>query len=150
VTPLGKLQFERSPERWWQKPLVVVADRHLPAELVVLQASLRAGENGAWLNSRGIGSATVDLKRDELRKFKTVRVVLPDFVAGKLRDLYKETQLKKGAPDLVVWHERTRRIRFVEVKNPLWDRPSHEQLKFLRAAQAKGMPTEIAEWGFRP
>jgi len=145
-----KLQFKRSPERWWQKPLVVLAGRHLPAELVVLQASLQPGENGAWLNSRGVGRATVDLKRDKSGKFKTVRVVLPEFVAGKLRDLYKETQLKKGAPDLVVWHERTGRIRFVEVKNPLWDRPSNEQLQFLSAAQAQGMPTEIAEWGFRP
>jgi len=145
-----KLQFKRSPERWWQKPLVVLAGRHLPAELVVLQASLRTGESGAWLNSRKVGQATVDLKRDQSGTFKTVRVVLPEFVASTLRELYEETMLKKGAPDLVVWHERTHRLRFVEVKNPRWDRPSNEQLQFLNAAQARGMSTEIAEWEFRP
>ena len=150
MTHSAKLHFERSTERWWQKPLAVVAGRHLPAELAVLRASMKAGERGAWLNSRRVGLATVDLSRDRSGKFQTVRVALPPFVAEALRDLYEETQLKKGAPDLVVWHEGTGRIRFVEVKNPLWDRPSDEQLQFLSAAREKGMPTEIAEWGFRP
>jgi hypothetical protein len=29
--------FDRSDVRWWQKPLVQAAGRHLPAELVILQ-----------------------------------------------------------------------------------------------------------------
>ena len=144
-----KLLFERSTERWWQKPLVVVAGRHLPAELAVLQASLKPGEHGAWLNSRGAKSATVDFTTDQMGKFKTVRRPLPPFVAEELGRLYQETQLKKGAPDLVLWREATRKMRFVEVKNPRWDRPSESQLQFLGAARARGMSTVIAEWEFR-
>ena len=77
VTRPLKLQFESSDKRWWQKPLVVVAGRHLPAELAVLHASLESGEDGGWLNTRKIGLAVVDLTSDKSGTFKTVRVPLP-------------------------------------------------------------------------
>ena len=54
----------------------------------------------------------------------------------------------KGAPDLVLWNESARTVRFVEVKCPHWDRPSAEQLKFLGAAEEQGVATSIAEWEF--
>ena len=144
------LRFEKSSERWWQKPLVVVDGKHLPAELAVLGRELKAGEAGAWLNSRGVKSATVDLVCDHSGKFKTVRAPLPHFVAERLEELYGEVRLTKSAPDLVVWHEPSHQIRFIEVKNPHWDRPSGEQLQFLSAAEARGIPIAIVEWEFRP
>jgi hypothetical protein len=48
-----------------------------------------------------------------------------------------------------LWREATRKMRFVEVKNPRWDRPSESQLQFMGAARAKGISTVIAEWEFR-
>jgi hypothetical protein len=56
---MATLSFDRSDVRWWQKPLVRVGDRDLPAELVILQRELRPGEAGAWLNSRGTKSGVV-------------------------------------------------------------------------------------------
>jgi hypothetical protein len=144
------LQFEKSSARWWQKPLVVIDGRHLPAELAVLGGELKLGETGAWLNSRGVKSATVDVVCDQSGRFKTVRAALPRFVAAHLEELYREARVTKGAPDLVVWHEPTHRIRFIEVKNPHCDRMSSEQLQFFGAAEALGISIAIVEWEFRP
>ena len=71
------LRFQPSNERWWQKPLALLGGKPLPAELVVLQAELQPGENGAWLNSRGTRSGVVDLVQIEPGKYKTTRVDLP-------------------------------------------------------------------------
>jgi len=143
------LQFERSSKRWWQKPLVIVDGKHIPAELAVLFANLEAQEMGAWLNSRGTKSATVGFAGSRSGEFKTLRAPLPDFVAVQLQGLYRESTLGKGAPDLVVWREADRSVRFIEVKNPHWDCPSPEQIQFLAAAQARGISTAIVEWEFR-
>jgi hypothetical protein len=43
------LEFTRSKERWWQKPLAEVSGRPLPAELAVLHNELRKGEEDVWL-----------------------------------------------------------------------------------------------------
>ena len=142
------LQLKRSSLRWWQKPLADHEGRPVPAELVVLQRNLRPGEQGAWLNSRGTASGTRDLVRDEDGTLKSVRVSLPGFVQVALRDLYQATGLSKGAPDLVLWDERTASMRFIEVKCPHWDRPSNEQLKFLDAAAKSGYSVAIEEWEF--
>jgi hypothetical protein len=144
-----RLQFEQSGARWWQKPLVVVDGKDMPAELAVLGGALQPGEAGAWLNSRAVKAATINFVAVQSGKFKTVRAPLPCFVTAHLEQLYRDARLTRGAPDLVVWHEPTSRIRFIEVKNPRWDRPSAEQLQFLRAAEARGIPIEIVEWEFR-
>jgi hypothetical protein len=81
-------------------------------------------------------------------KFKTRRERLPEFVSDLPRGLYASTGLSKGAPGLVLWNAAERAIRFVEVKCPHWDRPSQEQLKFLAAAEERGVATSIAEWEF--
>jgi hypothetical protein len=143
------LQFDRSAHRWWQKPLVHVDGRDLPAELVVLEAQLGAGESGAWLNSRGVTSGVVNVVRDSAGKFKSVRARLPDPVTARLRALYSATGLRKGAPDLVIWDGGALAIRFVEVKNPHWDHVSPEQLSFHRVAAAQSCPVVIVEWEFR-
>ncbi len=137
------LHFKRSANRWWQKPLVDIKGRGLPAELVVLEFELRPGEAGAWLNSRGVSSGTVDLTMDKSGSLKTVRIRLPKFVAEKLRQLYATSRLSKGAPDLVLWNGRTHAVRFVEVKCPDWDRPSPEQFQFHRIAEAAGCRVDI-------
>ena len=143
------LRLDRSAHRWWQKPLARFNNRDLPAELVVLIGELRESEGGAWLNSRGVTSGTVDLIREESGKFKSVREPLPAFVSAKLRDLYTRTGLSKGAPDLVLWGTITEEVRFVEVKCPHWDRPSGAQLEFHRAAETSGCSVKIVEWEFR-
>lgn len=142
------IQLEVSGESWWQKPLARVSGRSLPAELVVLHASLSVDEEGAWLNSRGTRSGVVDLSRRENGIFKSVRTSLPSFVSVTLDSLYQSTGAKKGAPDLVIWNVSTQTIRFIEVKCPHWDRPSPEQLRFLDAAKALGISTAIVEWEF--
>lgn len=141
-------QFIKSKERWWQKPLVLLGSDHVTAELAVLQAELRPSEAGAWLNSRGVVSGTAELTRDSDGKFKTRRVELPGFVSARLRALYDAAGLSKGAPDLVIWNMRDSSLRFVEVKCPHWDTPSKEQLRFLEAAEAAGVPVAIVEWEF--
>jgi hypothetical protein len=123
-------------------------NRDLPAELVVLVEELREGESGAWLNSRGVATGTVDLIRDESGKFNSVRAPLPAFVSSKLGDLYEVTGLAKGAPDLVLWNIESGVVRFVEVKCPHWDRPSDAQLYFHRAAETAGCSVKIVEWEF--
>jgi hypothetical protein len=142
------LLLERSDVYWWQKPLARVGGRALPAELVILHEKLRRGESGAWLNSRGITSGAVDLQPDSSGKLRTVRVTLPSFVSETLSDLYARTGLTKGAPDLVIWNESARHLRFVEVKCPDWDEPSEQQLLFHAAAQAMGIDCSIVEWRF--
>jgi hypothetical protein len=141
-------QFAKSRERWWQKPLVAQNGGHLPAELAVLRIEMQAEETGAWLNSRGVKSAVIDFVRGPSGRFSTVRVALPAFVAAQFKALYERTGLAKGAPDLVVWNAAAKRVRFIEVKNPHWDRPSREQIAFLRAAEAMGLSVAIVEWEF--
>jgi hypothetical protein len=142
------LRFEKSGDYWWRKPLARVSGRSLPAELVVLQKSLLSGEEGAWLNSRGTRSGVVDLQRDAGGKFKSVRINLPDFVSAILESLYQRAGVVKGAPDLVIWNVVARRLRFIEVKCPHWDRLSPEQVSFFEAAKSLGIATAIEEWEF--
>lgn len=141
-------RFTRSLERWWQKPLVLMGATHVPAELAVLQAELQPGEEGAWLNSRGVASGTRELTRDSTGKFKTRRIELPTFVSARLRSLYEASGLSKGAPDLIIWNTGESSVRFVEVKCPHWDTPSDEQLRFMRVAEAAGVTVSIVKWEF--
>lgn len=120
----------------------------LPAELAVLKAELKSGEEGAWLNSRGATSGTAELIRDAAGKFKARRIELPSFVSSRVRAIYTSAGLSKGAADLVIWNRTSQAVRFVEVKCPHWDKPSMEQLEFLRVAAASDCPVSIAEWEF--
>jgi hypothetical protein len=142
------IRLERSSHRWWQKPLARFRNRDLPAELVVLLKERVESEEGAWLNSRGTSTGTVDLVRDEAGKFQSIRKELPSFVRETLQGLYAQGGLAKGAPDLVLWNTTSSKIRFVEVKCPHWDRPSPAQLQFHRAAEEAGCPVKIVEWEF--
>ncbi len=142
-------QFLKSSERWWQKPLVQLGKRHIPAELAVLQMELRVDENGAWLNSRGTITGTVELTRDAAGKFKTKRVKLPAFASNRLRSIYETAGLSRGAPDLITWNQAGSTVRFVEVKCPHWDTPSEEQIHFMNVARKNGTEVSIVEWEFR-
>ena len=83
-------------------------------------------------------------------EFKTQRVQLTEHVAAVLESLLTETGLSKGVPDLIIWSSRTQSVRFVEVKCPHWDRPTHEQSVFRQAASARGIESRIVEWEFLP
>ena len=144
----GLRQYPKSPEVWWQKPLVDCSPNPKPAELLVLRDELGTGESGAWLNSRSTTSGVVDLVRRHDGGFQTVRVNLPGYVSEVLLELYEITGLTKGAPDLVVWSEADRVVRFIEVKCPHWDGVSVEQSTFLRAATERGCATLVVEWEF--
>ena len=120
----------------------------IPAELAVLVESLRDGEDGAWLNSRGTKTAVVDLVKDSNGKFHTVRAPLPDFVQDCLNSFYKHPEVAKGVFDLVIWKVPENNIRFVEVKCPHWDRLTMEQKRFSELAHEYGIDTEIVEWEF--
>lgn len=60
--------------KWWQKPLVLHQGRQLPAELIILQDELGAGEHGVWLNSRGLKSGVAELITSGEKGLKTRRV----------------------------------------------------------------------------
>jgi hypothetical protein len=143
------LYLEPANQKWWQKPLARADGRVLPAELIVLRSQLKPDESGAWLNSRGVTSGAVDLILDPAGRLRTVRVRLPDFVSEKLRDVYRLAGLKKGAPDLIVWNEKLQYVWFIEVKCPVWDKPSPEQRRFHEMARELGSECEVAEWSFR-
>jgi hypothetical protein len=142
------LKLSRSDQRWWNKPLAQDAGEQLPAELVILKLILRAGEEGAWMNSRGCVSGVVGLEWIGNEKPRTIRRDLPAFVAMALDEIYREAGLSRGCPDLVIWDIQNRKFRLAEVKCPQWDRPSHEQEAFMRVATERGIPTEIVEWEF--
>lgn len=146
------LRFQRWPGKWWNKPLVDLGDRILPAELAVLAAEVGPCEQGAWINSRGTKTGVVDLVPEpsaaDPQAFETSRKPLPRFVSEALAAVYERSGLSKGCPDLVIWDLMSQRLRLVEVKCPHWDRPSIEQTKFMQVAFEMGIPTSIAEWGF--
>ncbi len=143
------LRFERSTQRWWNKPLVSLSGRVLPAELAVLEAELGPGESGAWMNSRGTKTGAVDLiPRGTRRGYKTRRATLPEFVSATLSEIYKRANLKKGCADLVIWNSASGEVRLVEVKCPHWDKPSREQELFLQVAERMGLQSSVAEWEF--
>jgi hypothetical protein len=120
----------------------------LPAELAVLARMLGAREHGAWLNSRGTKTGVIDLLHTAPGRYKTQRIGLPAFVSERLVSLYRLADVKRGAPDLVLWRARKHALRFVEVKCPHWDAPSVDQLRFMRAACKQGIPTQVCEWEF--
>lgn len=64
-------------------------------------------------------------------KYVTRRISLPDFVSETLKRTYEAAEVKRGCPDLVIWNEDSKQVRFVEVKCPHWDRPTKEQELFL-------------------
>lgn len=144
----GIRKYPMSAERWWQKPLVACDNQAQPAELVILRDELQPGEAGAWMNSRGVATGATELTRDETGRYKTRRVPLPSFVSSLVRSMYERTGLLSGAPDLVIWDVQTKRVRFIEVKCPHWDKPSREQLVFLRWIESEGFPVKIVEWEF--
>jgi len=145
------LRFQSSSRKWWNKPLVDLGGRLLPAELAILEAELGPGEQGAWINSRGVKSGVVDLVAETEGAdigFKAERASLPAFVSEALKAVYEKSGLKKGCPDLVIWDSESRCLRLVEVKCPHWDQLTVEQIEFMRAARDLGIPTSIAEWEF--
>lgn len=143
------LQFESAGTKWWQKPLVRTENRLLPAELAILHKEISTGEEGAWLNSRGLESGVADLISKPDGKYETKRVPLPVFVSNQLKQLYQKANVKKGCPDLVIWNLKAKKMRLVEAKCPHWDRPSQEQKLFIEAAQASGVGAKIVEWEFK-
>ena len=133
--------------------MVEFRGRILPAELAVLTMEMGDDEKGVWMNSRGTTSGVVDLidNPDSANtRYSTRRTALPQFVASKLCDIYRSANLKRGCPDLLLWHQNTESLRFVEVKNPNWDKPSSSQTKFIEIAKKCGVPTKIVEWEFEP
>jgi hypothetical protein len=140
--------FRKSPHKWWRKPLVQTSVKHLPAELVVLAEELQDGESGAWLNSRGTTSGVVDLVEDRVGRFKAVRSPLPVFVRARLQGIYRQLDVRKGIPDLVIWKCAEQSIRFVEVKCPRWDRASAEQLRLHEICRSMGYAVSVREWLF--
>lgn len=143
------LRFERASERWWNKPLVSLSGRILPAELAVLEAELAPGEAGAWMNSRSTATGAVDLILTGTRPaFTTRRIPLPEFVSSVLRDIYKRADLKWGCTDLVIWNEASGEIRLVEVRCPHRNKPTPEQRIFLRVAEEMGIESSVVEWEF--
>ena len=144
-------RFAKSGQYWWQKPLVLVASRAMPAELAILAEELQPGEQGVWLNSRGRTSGVVELlpwTGEKGPTFRTRRAPLPLFVAAGLEDLYRASGVAKGCPDLVIWRTDPERFRLVEVKCPRWDRASPEQEQFIAEARKRGIDARIAEWEF--
>jgi hypothetical protein len=143
------LRFERATERWWNKPLVSLSGRILPAELAVLEAELGPGESGAWMNSRGTTTGAVDLiVTGGIPAFKTRHIDLPEFVSSVLRDIYKRANLKRGCADLVIWNTASRDVRLVEVRCPHWDKPSRARRTFLQVAEEMGLERSVVEWEF--
>ena len=140
-------QMRPSSKRWWRKPLVVTPQGPLPAELVILRAELGVNESGAWLNSRGRMSGAVDLRRNR-DGFRTKRDPLPAFVNSELESLYRAAGVARGAPDLVLWHNDTAAVRFIEVKWRGHDTVSAEQETFLKTIADRGLTAKIIEWQF--
>jgi hypothetical protein len=143
------LRFQRATERWWNKPLVSLSGRILPAELAVLEAELAPGESGAWMNSRSTITGAIDLVLTGTHPaFRTRRIELPEFVSSVLREIYKRANLKRGCADLVIWNSASREVRLVEVKCPHWDKPSRAQRIFFQVAEEMGLESSIVEWEF--
>ena len=141
-------QFQPANQKWWNKPLVLVGGRRLPAELVILDLELKDSEEGVWMNSRKPESGVIDLLQLGEADFKTARVSVPGLVTDYLCQVYMAAKLKKGCPDLVIWNRTEELLRLVEVKCPHWDRPTPEQEVFMDSAESIGIPTSIVEWEF--
>lgn len=144
-------KFNKAQERWWNKPLVIIDEHPLPAEIAILYSELKEGEKGVWMNSRGTKTGVervVECPQENNFKLKTVRVNLPNLLSKTLSEIYASTGLKKGCPDLIIWNENTKNIRFIEVKCPHWDKPSMEQDVFLEEIQNIGLSAIIIEWEF--
>ena len=120
--------------------------RVVPAELAVLARDLRRGEQGAWMNSRSTSTGVVDLVRRG-RSYSTRRESIPEFVTSVLKAIYRAARVKRGCPDLVIWHRRRKRLRFVEVKGP-GDRVRDGQLRFMRIAERQRIATKVVTWMF--
>ena len=121
--------------------------RALPAELVVLDLDLRGGEHGVWMNSRGTSTGAVDfVPRGE--SYTTRREPIPPFVASVLKTIYRVGRLRRGCPDLVIWHAERERLRLVEVKGP-GDEIRSDQHSFMRVARRHGVSTRVVAWAFR-
>jgi hypothetical protein len=143
------MQFQPAGDTWWRKPLVLLKGRHIPAELAVLSLELNTGECGVWLNSRGVNSGVIDLiatNNKESPTYKSRRISLPLFVSNMLAHIYKISRIKKGVPDLVIWNEHTKRIRFIEVKCAHWDSPSKEQEQIMKIIKSLDVSVSIVEW----
>jgi len=90
----------------------------------------------------------IDLDWTREGKTRTVRRQLPEFVSRALDEIYRDAQLARGCPDLVIWNPNTSTVRLVEIKCPHWDRPSREQKEFMLTAEKKGIVTQVVEWEF--
>ena len=135
----------------WNKPLVRLSSRSIPAELAILSLEIRSGEKGAWLNSRKSDSGVVDLAcrvRNRKARYYSLRENLPKFVSKKIMEIFRLAKLEKGCPDLVMWNMESLRLRFIEVKCPRWDKLTKEQQQFMRVAKLNGISVKIVEWEF--
>ena len=139
--------FRNANEKWWRKPLVMSDAGPLPAELAILAREIKHGEDGVWINSRSTTTGVCGLSR-KVGKVETIRKELPDFISVFLASVYENEKLSSGCPDLVIWNNETRAFRFVEVKCPLWDRPTKQQYQFMAFAASEGIETMISEWVF--
>lgn len=143
-----RIRLEPAGINWWSKPLAMVEGRPLPAELVILRMTLRAGEAGAWLNSCGTKTGVIDLAERGTGHFETLRIDLPGHVQACLRSFYEHPEIRNGMYDLVIWSRLSESIRFVEVKCPKWDRQSAAQRRFAMLARERGLEVDVAEWDF--
>lgn len=143
--------------KWWNKQLILVDGAPTVAELGVLDANLRQGESGVWLNAssrkwmnrpRVKHTGVIGLKGDSSKPsgFSTIRIPIPEAVIGRLIEIYSLAGIARGCPDLVLWDHNASRIRLIEVKCPAWDRLTADQVSFLNAARELGIDAEVREW----
>lgn len=144
------IRFENAQQTFWNgKPLVRHQETVTTGELAVLAELCGTSEDGVWMNSRGVRTGVRSLQRKDLGQegYRTVRVPLPPDVSSKLATLYRASGLKRGCPDVVIWNQRGRLIRLIEVKGPR-DSVKPEQTQFIKTAEEHGIRCQIVEWGF--
>lgn len=145
------ITLQKANKTWWRKPLVRSGGNITTAELAILSLELAKGETGVWMNSRGVTSGVTYLEAkcvDDKITFKTIRKSLPLWLSRKIGNIYKSGGIQKGCPDLVIWDIERDRCRMVEVKCPLWDKISPEQMKFIAYARSLDIDVKIVEWEF--
>jgi len=98
------------------------------------------------MNSRGTSAGVVDLVRRG-SSYSTRRENVPEFVRSALKAIYRTAKVRRGCPDLVIWHRQRKRLRFVEVKGP-GDRIRDEQRGFMRTARRQRIATKVVVWVF--
>jgi hypothetical protein len=145
---LENYDFVPANARWFGKPLIDYEGCIVPGELGVLRHQLRADEQGAWV-ARMFGRHVpiVDLEQLPGDKFRHVQTSLPAFVEDSLADLKQATGQSGCIPDLLLWNDDTKRIRFIEIKGPS-DRIASHQIVFAEHIRQAGYEASVISYRF--